>query len=137
MKNYQELVKLQTFLERYRYLKLNGKVGEDTFGFSRYLNQVLYHSSAWKQVRRQVILRDNGCDLGIEDRPIQDKILIHHISPITLEDINNKDPKVLDPNNLITVSLGTHNAIHYGDESQLFIKFTERKPNDTCPWRSG
>lgn len=135
MRSYEELIALPTFIERYKYLKINGTVGEETFGFSRYLNQIFYGSSDWKSVREKVILRDNGCDLGLEDRPIFGRILVHHINPITLKDLYDRNPKILDMNNLITVSNETHQAIHYGDESKLFITLTERSPNDTCPWR--
>jgi hypothetical protein len=136
MKSYSEMKQLPTFLERYRYLKLSGKVGDETFGYSRYLNQILYRSREWKQLRSKVIDRDKGCDLACEDHEIRGRnILIHHINPITLEDIYNRDPKVFDMENLVCVSLGTHNAIHYGDESKLAIGITERSENDTCPWK--
>lgn len=136
MRTYQELIKLPTFEERYRYLKLDGWVGMETFGFDRYVNQKLYQSYEWKEIRRQVILRDNGCDLGIEDRPIPSKILIHHMNPISLKDILQRSDLVMNPDYLITVSHNTHNAIHYGDESLLFpTEIVERKPNDTCPWK--
>ena len=136
MRTYQELIKLPTFEERYRYLKLDGWVGIETFGFDRYVNQKFYQSYEWKELRRQVILRDNGCDLGIEDRPIPARILIHHMNPITLKDILQRSDLVMNPDYLITVSHDTHNAIHYGDESLLFpTELVERRPNDTCPWR--
>lgn len=136
MKSYSEMIKLPTFLERYRYLKLRGNVGEETFGYSRYLNQTLYTSPEWRRLRKVVIDRDKACDLACKDYEIVGKlILIHHINPITLENIYNRDPKVLDPENLICVSKETHNAIHYGDESQLPIIFTERTEGDTCPWK--
>lgn len=136
MRTYQELIKLSTFEERYRYLKLDGWVGMETFGFDRYVNQKLYQSYEWKEIRRQVILRDNGCDLGIEDRPIPSKILIHHMNPISLKDILQRSDLIMNPDYLITVSHNTHNAIHYGDESLLFpTELVERRPNDTCPWK--
>lgn len=136
MKSYSELITLPTFLERYRYLRLQGRVGEETFGYSRYLNQTLYTSPEWRRLRKVVIDRDKACDLACKDYEIRGKvILIHHINPITLEDIYNRDPKVLDPENLICVSKGTHDAIHYGDESKLPIIFTERTEGDTCPWK--
>ena len=123
MRTYSELIKLPTFEERYRYLKLDGNVCEDTFGHARYLNQVFYQSHEWKMFRRDIIIRDEGCDLGISNRVI------------TLEDIKNRDPKILDPENAIVVSFGTHQAIHYGDESLLHLDIAERRPNDTIPWR--
>lgn len=135
-KSYSELIQLQTFEERFMYLKLPGNVGIETFGFDRYLNQSLYNSKDWKQLRRNIIARDLGCDLGIEEYPISGKILIHHINPISENDIIHKNIKVLfSPNNLICVSHKTHNAIHFGDESNLpMIKMVTRKPNDQCPW---
>ena len=135
IKTYSELIQFPTFIERYRYLKIGGRVGEDTFGHDRYLNQALYSSYEWKRFRREIILRDNGCDLGCEDRELYEKILIHHINPITIEDVIRRDPKIFDPENVISTSHITHNAIHYGDESLLFTELIERRPNDTCPWR--
>lgn len=136
-RSYSELIKLLTFVERFKYLKLNGTVGKDTFGYDRYLNQVLYRSPEWKRLRHKIIVRDNGCDLAISDREIGygTKILIHHINPITLQDILNLDPKLFDPENLICCSETTHNAIHYGDENLMIMDVTERRPNDTCPWK--
>lgn len=135
IKTYSELSKLQNFESRYRYLKLNGFVGEETFGFDRYLNQILYKSEEWKSCRREIIIRDNGCDLGCDGFDINGRILIHHINPITVDDIINRNTKVFDPENLIVTSLNTHNAIHYGDESLLILAPIERTKNDTCPWR--
>ena len=138
MKNnrtYSEMIRLPTFLERYRYLKLGGYVGEETFGHDRYLNQILYRSPEWRKFRRDIILRDNGCDLAAEDYPLYGKILIHHIEPITVRDIEIRDPKIFDPDNVISTCLNTHNAIHYGDESLLFTEPLERTKNDTCPWK--
>ena len=135
MRSYSELINLPTFKERYRYLKLGGKVGEDTFGHARFLNQIFYQSPEWRRFRRDIIIRDNGCDLGIEGRTINDRIYIHHLNPMTLDDIQNRNPMLLDPENAIAVSFGTHQAIHYGDESLLSIDIPERRPNDTCPWR--
>lgn len=134
-KTYTEMCSLPTFEERFRYLQLNGAVGSATFGSARYLNQALYKSDLWKRTKRKVILRDNGCDLGIEGREIMDKIYVHHINPISAEDILNRDPVVFDPENLVTVSLNTHNAIHYSSEDILVKLPEERRPNDTCPWR--
>lgn len=135
IKTYSELIKLPTFIERYRYLRLTGRVGEDTFGFDRYLNQIFYRSAEWKRVRDFVIVRDNGCDLGIEDRAIYGKILIHHMNPITDKDILNATDILLNPEYLICVSHITHNAIHYGDESLLITEPIVRTKNDTCPWK--
>lgn len=135
IRTYSELSKLNTFEERYRYLKLNGAVGEETFGFDRFINQILYKSPEWKQCRRDIIIRDNGCDLGCEGFEVRGRILIHHISPITVDDIVNRNPKVFDPENLILTSHNTHNAIHYGDENLLIKAPIERSKNDTCPWR--
>lgn len=133
--NYKELSKLNTFEERFRYLQLSGKVGVETFGFDRYLNQRFYKSAEWKRVRDTVIMRDNGCDLGIKDRVIFGKVLIHHMNPIAVTDIDNCSDSLLNPDYLITVSLTTHNAIHFGDENLLIQVPKERKPNDTCPWK--
>lgn len=135
MKTYTELVSIPTFEERFRYLELEGLVGRETFGFDRYLNQKFYRSEEWKLVRKEVIVRDNGCDLGIEDRPIFGKIFIHHINPISIDDINRKESWILDPEFLISTCKKTHDAIHYSDESILFVEPIERKPNDTCLWR--
>ena len=134
-KSYSELIKLETFEERFEYLKLNGRVGESTFGYDRYLNQLFYTTAEWKAARNLVIIRDNGCDLGIDDRIIGGRIFIHHIDPITKEDILNRHPKLFDPENLICVSKLTHDAIHYGDESLLIIAPIERTRYDTCPWK--
>lgn len=135
IKTYSELSKLKTFEARFEYLKLKGSVGESTFGFDRYLNQVFYRSQRWKKVRDEVIIRDNGCDLGIEDREIYGKVLIHHMNPITIDDIRNESEFLLNPEFLICVTHDTHNAIHYGDEHLLVRNPVERTKNDTCPWR--
>ena len=135
IRTYSELIEIPSFKERYEYLRLDGKVGEDTFGWSRYLNQALYTSDEWKRTRRKVILRDNGCDLACEGYEIFGKILIHHINPITAQDILNRNPKVFDPENVITTVHNTHNAIHYGDENLLITEPIERSRNDTCPWK--
>lgn len=134
-KSYRELSRLHTFEERFRYLRLRGDVGRDTFGFDRVFNQKFYNSSEWKRVRRKVILRDNGCDLGIPGHDISGVILIHHLNPITMKDIEDGSDALLDPDNLICTSHLTHNAIHYGDENLLPKNPIERKPNDTCPWK--
>ena len=135
IKTYSELITLPTFEERFAYLQLNGVVGRDTFGFDRYLNQIFYRSSKWRSIRDQVIIRDNGCDLGVEGYDIYGKILIHHINPITLEDIERESEFLLNPEYLITTTHNTHNAIHYGDESLLATMPIERVKNDTRPWR--
>lgn len=135
-KSYNELITIPTFEERFRYLKVHGVIGNQTFGYDRYLNQKLYNtSSEWKRIRDKVILRDNGCDLGCEGFEIYGKIIIHHINPITVEDIVTCNPCVFDLNNLISTSHNTHNAIHYGDEKLLIVAPIERKQYDTCPWR--
>ena len=135
IKTYSELITLPTFIERFRYLKLSGVIGEETFGFDRYLNQTLYASAEWKRFRRDMIVRDNGCDLGCEGYEIYGNVLVHHINPITVEDVINRNPCIFDPNNVICTSLNTHNAIHYGDETLLITEPVVRKPNDTCPWK--
>lgn len=136
MKSYNELITIPTFEERFRYLKVYGVIGNQTFGYDRYLNQKLYNTSReWKRIRDKVILRDNGCDLGCEGFEIYGKIIIHHINPITVEDIVTCNPCVFDLNNLISTSHNTHNAIHYGDEKLLIVAPIERKQYDTCPWR--
>ncbi len=134
-KCYSELVRLNSFRERYNYLRLGGKVGEGTFGFDRYINQAFYKSAQWKQIRDLVIIRDNGCDLGLAGYEIGGKILIHHMNPISIRDIQTRSDLLLNPEYLICVTLETHNAIHYGDENLLFVMPTARRQNDTCPWR--
>lgn len=135
IRTYSELITLPTFEERYRYLRLGGRVGEDTFGFDRYLNQAFYQTEEWRSVRDYVIVRDGGCDLGIEDREIRERILVHHMNPITKEDILRRTEYLLDPEYLICTIKNTHDAIHYGDESLLLLPPVERTRNDTCPWR--
>ena len=135
IRTYSDLSKLTTFEDRYNYLRLNGFVGQETFGFDRYLNQVFYKSAKWRSVRDFVIVRDNGCDLGIEGREIYGKIIIHHMNPITIQDIEQESDFLLDPEFLISTVHETHNATHYGDENLLIRVPIERKPNDTCPWR--
>lgn len=133
---YSELSKLKTFEERYEYLRLDGVVGEETFGFDRYLNQKFYQNDPeWKRSRRETIIRDLGCDLGIEDREIHGRIIVHHMNPITKDDLINRSKFLLDPEYLICVLDSTHNAIHYGDEQLLMKGPVERTKNDTCPWR--
>ena len=135
IRTYSELITLPTFEERYQYLRLDGTVGTETFGFDRYLNQVFYRSQRWKSIRDFVIIRDNGCDLGVEGHTIHGKILIHHMNPITIEDIEKESDFLIDPEYLISTILNTHNAIHYGDESLLITAPVVRSRNDTCPWR--
>ena len=136
IRTYSELIRLPTFEERFEYLKLGGKVGKDTFGFDRIFNQKYYTSKEWKRVRDFVIIRDNGCDLAHEDHTIYgSKIIIHHMNPITLEDIENNTDILLNPEYLITTIHNTHNAIHYGDANLLPKDPIERTKNDTCPWK--
>ena len=135
IRTYTELSKLQTFAERYEYLKLDGQVGITTFGNERYLNQVFYKSSIWKEVRRKVIIRDNGFDLGCNGYELIGKILVHHMNPITIQDILDRNPDIFNPEYLISCSHETHNAIHYGNSDILVPMMGERSPNDTCLWR--
>lgn len=136
IRTYSELITFPTFEERFEYLKLNGSVGSATFGFDRAINQAFYRSSEWKSIRNKIIVRDNGCDLGIEDRMIGYKIIIHHMNPIRINDITDATEYLTNPEFLICVSDTTHNAIHYGNADLLIPStITERKPNDTCPWR--
>lgn len=135
IKTYSELILLPTFKERYEYLRLDGAVGEQTFGFDRYLNQMLYKSQKWRKVRDHIIIRDNGCDLGIEGFEIRGKIIIHHMNPITLDDIRRENELIFEPEFLICTTHNTHNAIHYGDSNLLITAPIERSKNDTCPWR--
>lgn len=135
MRTYSELSKLKAFKERFEYLKLDGLIGEETFGWDRYLNQVFYKSPEWKSTRDKVIVRDNGRDLGVEGYDIFGKIIIHHMNPMSLSDIANRNPDIFNPEYLICVSHETHNAIHYGDVNQLNLGPIERTANDTCPWR--
>lgn len=132
---YNEMILLPTFEDRFEYLKLGGHVGEETFGWDRFFNQAFYKSKEWLHARQEVIIRDCGCDLGIEDREIFDKIIVHHMNPLSLDEIENGGPELFDPRFLVCVSHNTHNAIHYGDAS-LLVKtaLVERKPNDTSPW---
>lgn len=135
IRTYSELMRLPTFEERFRYLKLDGLVGKDTFGFDRYLNQEFYRSKEWKEVRDFVIVRDNGCDLGMDGYEIVGRIYIHHMNPITVNDIVHSSDFLLNPDYLICMSHNTHNAVHYGDEDLLVTAPVERRKNDTCPWK--
>ena len=135
IRTYSDLIKIPTFEERFEYLKLSGSIGDSTFGFERYLNQILYRSKEWKHIRDCVIFRDNGCDLGIKDRLIGGRIIVHHMNPISIKDVENRDKKIFDPEYLICVSHITHNALHYGDENLLIKDYVGRSPNDTSPWK--
>jgi hypothetical protein len=135
IRTYSGLLRLNTFEERYEYLRLDGTVGKETFGFDRFINQRFYKSLEWKRVRDIVIVRDDGCDMGVKNREIQGKILIHHMNPISLKDIMAQSEYLLNPEYLISTSGSTHNAIHYGDEKILIQAPAERSKNDTCPWR--
>lgn len=138
IRSYSELVTIPTFVERYEYLKLNDRVGEETFGFDRYINQQFYRSKEWRTLRNYIITRDMGCDLGIAERPIPNgvKIFIHHMNPISVKDIRHSSEYLMDPEYLITTIKLTHDAIHYGDASLLYEDTpVERTPNDTSPWR--
>lgn len=146
IRRYSELITIPTYEERFKYLQLKGAVGADTFGYDRYLNQILYNSPEWKRFRNDIIIRDNGCDLACEGYEIKGwkdqegkihraRIIIHHMNPITVDDILNHNPMVFDPENVITTVLNTHNAIHYGDEKLLVTGPVTRSPNDMCLWR--
>ena len=136
IKSYSELIKIPTYKERFEYLKLDGIVGKDTFGYDRYLNQAFYNSPEWRRFRRDMIIRDNGCDLACEGYEIRGKIILHHINPITQDDLISRRRDVLfDPENIICVTHNTHNAIHYGDANLLITGPIERTANDTCPWK--
>lgn len=138
IRTYSELITIPTYEERFEYLKLDGRVGADTFGFDRHLNQMLYQRDPrWKKARDIVIIRDNGCDLGVEGYDIHGKVIVHHMNPITIDDVLNDRDWIYDPEFLISTTHLTHNAIHYGDERLLVKAPIERKPNDTCPWKRG
>lgn len=134
-KSYSELVSIHGYKERFDYLKIGGKVGLETFGSDRYLNQMLYVSPKWKQFRREMIIRDNGCDMAHKEHPVFERLVLHHINPITVLDVVNRDPKIFDPENVVCVNHMTHEALHYGSEDLLPKDPVERKPNDTCLWR--
>lgn len=139
-KSYTELIQIPDYEGRLNYLRLHGAVGRETFGYDRYLNQMLYETPEWRKVRRQVILRDKSCDMGLADYEIhphgkRKMLFVHHINPITREDILERSDSIFDPDNLVTVSFDTHQIIHYGYESDRRPVFTERTPNDMCPWK--
>lgn len=135
IRTYSELSMLNTFEARYKYLRLQGVVGEETFGFDRFMNQIFYRSQEWKSIRDFVIIRDGGCDLGVTGYEIHGKIIIHHMNPISIRDIEHKSSILLDPEYLVATTLSTHNAIHYGDDSLLIKPPIARSKNDTCPWK--
>lgn len=135
IRTYSELILIPTFEERFEYLRLDGKVCEETFGFDRYLNQILYTSPEWRSIRNHIILRDNACDLAVQGREIYGKIMIHHMNPITVEDVLRRSDFLLNPEYLICTTMNTHNAIHYGDSELLYKDPIVRTKNDTCPWR--
>ena len=135
IRTYSELILLPTFEERFKYLQLNGRVGDDTFGFDRYINQNFYRSAEWKRIRDLVIMRDNGCDLALEGYEIYGRILIHHMNPITVKDVELSTEYLMNPEYLICVTHNTHNAIHYGDEKMINKGPIVRTKNDTCPWK--
>lgn len=135
IRTYSELILLPTFEERFKYLQLNGRVSDDTFGFDRYINQKFYRSAEWKRIRDYIIIRDNGCDLALDGYEIHGRILIHHMNPITISDIKFSTEYLMNPDYLICVTHNTHNAIHYGDEKQIITGPIVRTKNDTCPWK--
>lgn len=135
-RTYEELIRIPTFEERYRYLRLSGSVGEETYGFRRWLNQEFYRSDEWRRFRDKIIIRDCGCDLATPGFEIAEPVIIHHLNPITYEDILTQSPCIFDMNNVVCTKLSTHNAIHYGDETQLIKLPKERRRNDTCPWKN-
>lgn len=136
LRTYSELILLPTFEERFKYLQLDGVVGDTTFAFERYLNQRFYKSYEWKRIRNEVIVRDMGCDLAMDGYEIHNHIIVHHMNPITVEDIEKSSDILLNPEFLVCTTHNTHNAIHYGDENQLVTLPKSRTPNDTCPWRN-
>lgn len=135
IRTYNEMIQLSTFDERFNYLKLGGRVGRETFGFDRYLNQRFYNSKEWKMFRNDIIIRDDGCDLAMKNYDILDEIIIHHLNPIRIDDIINLSDYLLNPNYAVCTHLGTHNAIHYGFEPPISTRLVARCPNDTCPWK--
>ena len=135
IRTYTELIKLESFIDRYNYLRLGGVVGSTTFGFDRYLNQLLYTSKRWRATRDRIIIRDNSCDLGLEDYELHSGVIIHHMNPITIEDVENDSDLIYDPEFLICTSSNTHNAIHYSDATLLPRLPITRRPGDTIPWR--
>lgn len=135
-KTYSELIRLEKYMDRYQYLMLSGRVGQETFSNERFLNQSLYKSYEWRSVRDEVIVRDHGCDLGMEGYEIYGSIIVHHMNPITMDDIQNRNEDIFNPEYLVSTSFSTHNAIHYGDEGLLITEPIIRTKNDTCPWKN-
>ena len=135
IRTYSELIALNTFEERFKYLKLDGSIGKETFGFDRYINQAFYNSQDWKKIKDIVIIRDNGCDLGIDGYEIHGRIYVHHMNPVSIEDFLYKTDYLINPEYLISTTHLTHNAIHYGDENLLVKAPICRSKNDTCPWK--
>lgn len=135
IKTYSELIQFPTFEERYKYLRLYGKVGMNTFGFDRIFNQMFYRSEEWKRIRHRIIVRDNACDLAVPGRELYDRIFIHHMNPISIRDIRDSSEFLMNPEYLIVVSFSTHNAIHYGMDNRFELEHHERTPYDTCPWK--
>lgn len=135
IRTYSELIKFDSFKDRFNYLQLDGSVGSETFGYDRYMNQMFYRSHEWKSIRDEVIIRDNGCDLGVDGYDIHGRIYIHHMNPIMLKDIEEQTDLLMNPEYLIATTHSTHNAIHYGDEDLLPLLPRERTANDTCPWK--
>lgn len=135
IRRYSEMIKFPTIEERFEYVKLGGAVGVETFGWDRYLNQQFYRSKEWKEFRNSMIIRDNGCDLALDGYEIQSNLFLHHLNPITVEDILHNSEVLLDPENVVCVSRRMHQAIHYGDEDMIPKPLVERKPGDTIPWR--
>lgn len=135
IKTYSELIRFKTLEERYRYLRIGGRVGEETFGFDRWMNQIFYKDPRWRDIRDEVITRDNGCDLGLEGYDIHGKIFVHHMNPVTKDDILYNFDSLLNPEFLISTSKRTHDAIHYGNEDLLPQSPIVRTRNDTCPWK--
>lgn len=135
IKTYSELLSFKTFMDRYNYLKLSGKVGVETFGFDRYLNQMLYRSKRWKELRPKIITRDNACDMALEGYDIYDRIIIHHMNPISIKDIEEDNDDIFNPEFLVCVSSRTHNPIHFGEERKAPEPIIQRRPNDMCPWK--
>jgi len=135
-RSYSEMMQFATFEERFDFLSIKARIGEETFGFERWMNQTFYRSREWRDLRHEIIVRDNGCDLGVEGFEIHDRIIIHHIVPMTVEHLENNDPLCVDPENLISTTHNTHNAIHWGDRSLLRVAPPERRPGDTQLWGS-
>lgn len=134
---YSDLIKLDSLKDRYEYCRIGQGVADETFGYERFLNQVFYKSYEWREVKRKVIIRDNGCEFGLKDYPILGQLIVHHLNPLTVEDITQRTRHLLDPEYLITVSYNTHNAIHYGSADLLPQDYIPRTPNDTCLWKKG